>query len=98
MDVKKPIPLDSHVLRRITPMWLIDDGGGTRVSSAAFQDSGHGMSVGLTCVLDELGHDELRVLEGFEGYGLLRFAVAWIRSLELEVESTPTPTEPCTAM
>ena len=74
---------------------MVDDGnGGLRPSSQAFQDLGKGMSVGLTCVLDELGEGPLRVVEDFPGYGLIRYGVGWVKSLSLTVERSPTEAEP----
>jgi hypothetical protein len=90
------VPDDSFILRRVSPLWYIEDRrAGRRVSSAAFSDSGDAMSVGLTVVLDELGLDHSRAVDGFDRYGLLRFPVSWVRSeLKLGVVRSPTDDEP----
>lgn len=95
MEQSEEVPSSSYVLRRISPDWIVDDGqGGERVSSAAFQDKGRGMSVALSVTLDELGLPYAAAVESFEGYGLLQYEVAWIRSMKLEVERSPTEAEP----
>lgn len=71
-----------------------DDNGGLRLSSAAFQDLEGGMSVGLTAVLDLISRDYLDVMLGHDGYGLLKFNVGWIRSLQQNVLHSPTDHEP----
>lgn len=74
---------------------MVPDGNGDmRVSSAAFQNLGAGMSVGLTAVLDLLSRDHLDVLLGHDGYGLLRFNVGWIRALQQNLTHSPTEPEP----
>jgi hypothetical protein len=90
-----PIPPDSYALRRINPTFMVADAnGGTRPSSQAFQNLGDGMSVGLSCVLDEMGHPATRVLEGFDGFGLVRFQIGWICAIPLAVRRSATEAEP----
>ena len=52
------------------------------------------MSVALGVILDQRGFEPDDVLKEFENYGLLRFSVAFIRSLHLGVIHKPTPAEP----
>ena len=74
---------------------MVPDGNGDlRVSSVAFQNIDGGMSVGLSAVLDLLARDHLDVVLDFDGYGLLKFNVGWIRALPQHVTHSPTEPEP----
>jgi hypothetical protein len=93
-DDPETVPSGSYLYRRIHPDWYVSVGEDFRVSSQAFQDKEGSMSVALGVILDERGLKPEDVLEAFENYGLLRFSVAFIRSLHLGVIHSPTPAEP----
>ena len=95
-DDPHAVPADTVVYRRISPDWWVDDGsGGRRISSQAFQDHPAYMSVAIGLALTELEQPTDVVLDGFDGYGLARLEVSFLRrDLHLGVTREPTEVEP----
>lgn len=101
-------PSDDHTIvddavlwRRIHPRWVVpDEDQGSRISSAAFDDSRDGSptSVLLADVVTETGRSATDVLSGLEGYGLASLTAGAARSCHQGVARDPVEDEPAHAI
>ena len=95
------IPDDAELWRRICPRWVVpdDNGGGLRVSSAAFDNSNDGSptSVLLAEIVEATDRAPSDVLTGFEGYGLAAVTAGQARGCQQGVARDPLPEEPAHA-
>ncbi len=87
------------MLRRIPPVWLVEDDGVHRPSSQAFNNDGDGepMSGYLDSVVSSLGLKRERVLDGHAGFFLAALGVQALIDEEQRVVRDPIepPIHPC---
>lgn len=91
---------DSILLRRVPPLWRVNDhAGGTRLSSAAFQpkpdESGafSGISVLVEEKLRELGFTAENIVASYPGYGVVAIEARHFLDLGLEIVIAPSAAE-----
>ena len=83
---------ETVVLRRIPPGRIVSDGLDQRPQSGNFSNHPDGTGTSVSILAE--GRDPLDVLEGLEGFGLVKLTVKDIRDAELGIVHHPLPDDP----
>ena len=101
LEDDRTISDDAALWRRVHPNWIVpdDNATGSRVTSAAFDDSRDGtpLSVLLAEVVARTQRTAHDVLAGYEGYSLAAITAQTARGFGQGIARTPDPNEPAHA-